>query len=142
MTRPFRLSSPIVAEDALHASVAQLLTKLLLCPWTTFPAGNVPLPPEYGAKLARLGLRRGWPDILIVHHGIFGIELKRKGGGLSKTRIVRTRSGAPRILEGQADVFPRLIGAGMPIAVCHDQDEVMDALVGWGLPMINARVAA
>jgi len=143
--RPFRLTAPIVAEDELHAATAQLLRRVLLpsVQWTCFPAGNVPLPPEYAAKLARFGLARGWPDILAIYDGrIFGIELKRRGGGLSKTRVVRTRSGAQRLLEGQADVFPRLTAAGMRIAVCHDVDEVLKALAAWGLPMVRARIAA
>ncbi len=134
--RPFRLRAPIVPENDLHASVAEALDRLLLPPavWTTFPAGSVPLPPQFAAKLSRLGLKRGWPDVLICHHGIFGIELKRVGGRLSTTRIVRTRRGAPRILDGQADVFPRLIEAGMRIAVCHSIAEVMAALTLWNVP--------
>jgi len=141
----YRLTAPVVPEDELHASVASLLRKLLLPParWTTFPAGNVPLPPQYAAKLARLGLQRGWPDILVLHDArIYGIELKRPGGGLSKTRTVLTRSGAQRVLEGQADVFPALERAGMRIAVCRSVDDVVDALVEWRLPMIPVRVAA
>jgi len=135
--RPFRLRAPVVAETALHTSVADALDRLLLPPvqWTTFPAGSVPLPPEFAAKLARMGLHRGWPDILIVAGGIYGIELKREGGILSKSRTVRTRSGAPRVLAGQTDTFPRLINAGMKIAVCHSIDEVIDALRGWDIPM-------
>jgi hypothetical protein len=109
--------------------------------WTTFPAGNVQLPKHAAAKLTRLGLKRGFPDILVVCGGVFGIELKRKGGVLSKTRIVRTRRGAMRVLDGQADVFPRLEAAGMPIAVCHDKDEVLAALAAWRLP-VRGRVAA
>lgn len=142
--RPFKLRAPVVAEDEIHASAARLLDRVLLPPavWTTFPAGNVPLPPEYAAKLSRLGLKRGWPDILILHQRLFGIEIKRRGGGLSKTRTVRTRSGAQRVLLGQEEVFPALEAAGMRIAVCHDQDEVLDALVAWGLPIRGARIAA
>ena len=90
--------STAAPEDELHASVADALDKLLLPParWTTFPAGSVPLPPRYAAKLSRLGLKRGWPDIQVVHGGrIVGIELKRRGGKLSRTRIVRDPSGAP-----------------------------------------------
>lgn len=144
MTRPFRLTPVVVPEDELHAGTARLLKRLLLPPaeWTCFPAGNVPLPPEYAAKLARFGLARGWPDILISYNGLYGLELKRRGGGLSKTRLVRTRSGAQRLVEGQADVFPRLERSGMRIAVAHDLDEVMDALMAWRLPMLGARVAA
>ena len=103
--------------------------------WTCFPAGNVPLPPEYAAKLARMGLHAGWPDFLIVHRNIYGIELKREGGRLSSTRTVRTRRGGLRVVEGQADVFPKLGKAGMLIAVCHSIDEILAALAGWSIPL-------
>ena len=106
-TRPFRLVAPVVPEDDLHASVAKTLDMLLLPPaqWTTFPAGSVPLPPQFAAKLARLGLKRGWPDVLVLHRLLYGIELKRSGAKLSKTRLVRTQRGALRQLDGQEDVF-------------------------------------
>lgn len=136
--RPFRLRAPVVPEDDLHAAVAKALDLLLLPPaeWTTFPAGNVPLPPQFSAKLARLGLKRGWPDILVLHNRVYGIELKRAGGVLSKTRTVRTRSGGMRRLDGQADVFPRLLAAGMAqIAVCRSVEDVLAALNRWGIPM-------
>jgi hypothetical protein len=136
--RPFRLRPPVVPENDLHEAVADALDKLLLPPaqWTTFPAGSVPLPPEFAAKLARLGLKRGWPDILIVHdRAVFGIELKTATGILSRTRIVRTRSGALRELAGQTDVFPKLGRAGMRISICRSVDEVLAALRGWDVPM-------
>jgi len=137
---PFRLVAAMTPEDELHASVADALDLLLLKPaeWTTFPAGNIPLPPQYGAKLARLGLKRGWPDILVLHERLYGIELKREGGRLSRTRMVRTKRGALRELAGQVDVFPRLIGAGMRIAVCHSVPEVLHALADFGVPMRKA----
>ena len=107
------------------------------------PAGNVPLPPEYAAKLARFGLARGWPDILLAHGGIYGIELKRDGAKLSKTRMVRTRRGTLRELAGQADVFPKPLAAGFrDIAVCHSTDEVLAALVRWNIPTRIRSVAA
>jgi hypothetical protein len=135
--RPFRLSAPVTPEDSLHEAVADALEILVLPPamWTTFPAGNVPLEPRYAAKLARLGLKRGWPDIIVVCDRAFGIELKKVGGTLSRTRVVRTQRGAMRTLEGQVDVFPRLVAAGMRIAVCHSVEEVLRALVGWGVPL-------
>jgi hypothetical protein len=52
---------------------------------------------------------------------------------------VRTRSGASRVLDGQVDVFPRLVAAGMLIAVCRSVDEVLAALATWQVPL---RVAA
>lgn len=133
----FRLTAPIPAETELHAAIARALSLFVLPPaeWSCFPAGSVPLPPQFGAKLARMGLKRGWPDLLIVHHGIYGIEIKRPGGRLSLTRSVRTRSGILRTVEGQADVFPRLQAAGMAIAVCSSVDEVLAALGAWGVPL-------
>jgi hypothetical protein len=133
----------VVPEDDLHADVADTLDWHVLAPaeWTTFPAGSVPLPPQFAAKLARLGLKRGWPDILVLHGRIYGIELKRHGAGLSKTRLVRTRRGALRELLGQEDVFPRLERAGMPIAVCRSAAEVLAALRAWNVPL-RASVAA
>ena len=127
-----------VLEDDLHASVANSLDWHVLPPaeWTTFPAGSVPLPKQFAAKLARLGLKRGWPDILVLHdRRLYGIELKRLGGRLSRTRIVRTKRGGLRELAGQVDVFPRLEGAGMTIAVCHTVPEVLAMLRAWGVPM-------
>jgi hypothetical protein len=134
----YRLVEELQPEDALHASVADALDKLLLPParWTTFPAGSVPLPPRYAAKLARLGLKRGWPDIQIVCRGrIWGIELKRRGGKLSRTRIVRTRRGGLRELTGQEDEFPRLREAGMEIAVCSTVPAVLAFLTACGVPL-------
>jgi len=134
---PYRLIAPVLAEDELHESVARALDLLLLPPamWTTFPAGSVPLSPQFAAKLSRLGLKRGWPDVLVLHGQLFGIELKRVGGILSRTRVVRTRSGAVRVLDGQVDVFPRLVAAGMSIAVCRSVDEVLAALATWQVPL-------
>jgi hypothetical protein len=134
---PYRLVAPVIAEDDLHESVASALDVLLMPPamWTTFPAGSVPLPPQFATKLSRLGLHRGWPDILILHQRVFGVELKRVGGALSRTRIMRTRSGAVHVLDGQVDVFPRLVAAGMAIAVCRSVDEVLAALATWQVPL-------
>ena len=141
----FRLTCPIIAEQDLHESVADALDKLLLPPamWTCFPAGSVPLPPQFAAKLARMGLKRGWPDVLVLHRRLIGIELKRRGGRLSRTRVVRTRRGTLRELVGQAEVFPRLQEAGMVIGVCHSSGEVLTFLAACGVPLrLHGDVAA
>jgi hypothetical protein len=136
-TRSFHLSTPVPPEDNLHKAVAQALDVLLLPPaqWTTFPAGHVELTGQAAAKLARLGLKRNWPDILVLHGVLHGIELKRPGGTLSRTRSVRTRRGRLRVLEGQRDVFPRLEAAGMRLAVCGCVDTVLAQLEAWGVPL-------
>jgi hypothetical protein len=137
MSRPFRLVAPVPPEDDLHAAVAQALDVLLLPPaqWTTFPAGHIELTGQAAAKLARLGLKRSWPDILVLHGVLHGVELKRHGGTLSRTRTVRTRRGRLRLVEGQRDVFPRLEAAGMKLAVCDSVDAVLAQLAAWGVPM-------
>lgn len=133
-----RLTAPAPRESDLHAAVAAALDVLLLAPaaWTTFPAGHVALPPAAAAKLSRLGLKRGIPDLLVWHAGrSYGIELKRPGGRLSQTRAVRTRRGGLRVVAGQAETFRRLEAAGMQIATCESVPAVLAALAGWGVPL-------
>lgn len=138
--RPFRLKAPVPPEIDLHEAVAQALSVLILPPaeWTTFPAGHVKLTGQAASKLARLGLKRNWPDVLVLHGAIFGIELKRPGGSLSRTRTVRTRRGGARIVEGQREAFPRLERAGMRLAVCESVPEVLATLRKWGVPLREA----
>src|SRR3954470_19988947 len=105
MSRPFKLTPPQASEDALHASVAAALSVLLLPPavWTHFPAGGL-LSPQAAARLYRLGLASGWPNLLVAHDGrLYGIELKARTGRLSQTKVVRTRSGAARLRIGQVE---------------------------------------
>ena len=147
MARRFTLTAPTVPEDDLHASVADLFRRILqptVAPWTCFPAGHLPMDARWAVKLHRMGLQPGWPDFLILWNGhLHGIELKRAGAKLSKDRLVRSRKGSLRFVEGQATVFPRLIRAGMSIATCESIDGVMNALNTWGIPHRGvARVAA
>jgi hypothetical protein len=144
MTARFRLTAPEPLELEIHQAVADALDRLLVRPaeWFTYPAGAVQLSPQQAARYSRLGLKRGLPDIFVLYDNLFGIELKRRGGRLSETRIARTRRGSPRELIGQADMFPRLIAAGMrDIAICYSVDEVLDACQRWKIPM-RGRIAA
>ena len=127
----------VIPEQNIHEAVATLLYRVVLPPaeWSFFPAGAVPLPPRLAAKLSRMGLQPVWPDFVILHERAFGIELKREGGVLSRTRLVRNKRGGLRQVDGQRDVFPRLERAGMTIAVCRNTDEVLDQLVRWRIPV-------
>jgi len=141
MTAPrLRLTSPIPCEFDIHEACAQALDYLLLppCQWACYPAGHIQLTPAQVARLARAGLKRAYPDILIFWQKVWGIELKRRGEQLSKTRIGRTRRGSPRLLVGQEDMFPRLFATGAfgaPIATCHSVDEVLTQLRRWNIPL-------
>ena len=141
MTRLALKSPRYASEDDLHEQVARALAILLPPPveWTTVPAGGYELSAAARARLFRLGLRPGWPDIIISYHGIFGIELKTRTGVLSKTRIVRTRSGGARVVVGQRDMHTRLLASGMRLAVCRSLDGVLSQINAWGIPTREAR---
>lgn len=71
-----------VSEEILHRHVAQFLDVVIKPPmiWTTIPAGGGGL--IRGAKLKAMGLKKGWPDIIVIAPGphIIAIELKAKEG--------------------------------------------------------------
>ena len=149
--RPFKLTPPEQSESTLQENTARILDALLCPPaiWWSAAIGATKLSPQQAAALSRAGVKRGLPDVMVLHDGkLRAIELKKAGSGprgggggtLSKTRIVRTRRGAPRILEGQEDVFPRLEAAGMTIAIARSVDEVLAQLAAWGVPL-RGRVA-
>jgi hypothetical protein len=136
----FRLKPPPEPLEAdLHASCVHHLEKLLLPPAFFFSAaiGATKLLPQQAAALSRAGVRRGLPDLFVLNDGrLYGIELKRQRNAyLSKTRVVYTRRGSPRVLEGQVDVFPKLEAAGMQIAIVHSVDEMLAQLARWQIPM-------
>lgn len=140
----FRLTAPVPLEKELHQACAHALDRLLKRPaeWWTYPAGAAQLSVQQQAAYSRIGLKRGLPDIFVLYDGLYGIELKRKGGVLSKTRIARTRSGSPRELVGQVEMFERLLAAGMrEIAIAHSVEEMLMHLEQWGIPL-RGRVAA
>jgi hypothetical protein len=135
----FRLTAPEPSELDLHAACAQALDKLLAPPamWASYPAGHVQLQPHEAARLARTGLKRGFPDIMVFFGKVFGIELKRGSAKLSKTRIVHTRRGGARELIGQEDMFPLLLatGAWADIRVAHSINEMFAHLIDWQIPL-------
>ena len=145
MTRPFKLMADLAPEADTQAAVFDAFDVLLLPPafaWA-MPIGHIKLTPAQAARLKRIGTKPGLPDIMVAYGGaVFGIELKRPGQGLSRTRHHRTKRGAIIEVPGQCEVFPKLIASGMRIAVCTSVDDVLRALAGWNIPIRNAQVAA
>ena len=94
--------------------------------WAPYPAGVTTLTPQQFAQYSRIGLKRGWPDLMIAYKRMYGIELKTRRGRLSKTRVGRTLRGSPRELIGQVEMFELLVksGAWGGIAVARSVDEV------------------
>ena len=76
-----------MSEAALHKAVAEYLGWVLHPPviWTTLGHGGGGR--IRGAQLKAMGLKPGWPDILIIAPGpnVLGIELKRPGKGGSQS---------------------------------------------------------
>ena len=114
MPPPFRLRTEIPRERDIHKAVAHLLDNCLLAPavWAPYPAGAAQLSPQQQAAYARVGLKRGWPDCLVLYQGkTFGLELKRPGAALSRTRVGRTGAFAvPATDPGESSLFFWLTG--------------------------------
>ncbi len=143
---PFRLTEYLEPEVDLQADGAAAFARLIREPaeWTAFPAGHLKLTGQQAARLTRIGLKRSWPDHLVLHAGkIIGIEWKKRGEPLSRSRWVRTKAGKSRWVEGQREVFPRLAGQGMrgPY-LCETVEEALTHLEAEGVPMLKWRVAA
>jgi hypothetical protein len=130
-TRPFPTTLGREHERELHAAVARYLGVAVRPPttWTTFPAGGGGL--ERGRMLARLGLRPGWPDILVLHPAeerrviVVGLELKTEIGRQSMA---------------QRAVQEEFAAAGASYALCRSIIDVEQVLEAAGVP-IFARVA-
>jgi hypothetical protein len=134
----FRLTAPEPSELDLHAAAASTLRTLVLPPamWWTNPIGHIQLSGAQMARLARIGTKAGLPDIFLLHGGLYGIEIKAKGGRLSQTRIARAKSGALRVVDGQVETFERLLEAGAAdIAVVTSLGELLATLHRWRIPL-------
>lgn len=114
-------------EENLHVSVARFLDVALMPPatWTTFPSGGGGR--VRGARLKRMGLKAGWPDILIVAPGaqhfnvkLLGIELKTERGRASKE---------------QKDVRASFAMCGALHTFCRSIDDVEQVLRANSIPI-------
>lgn len=142
--RRLALTPPEPFEVDIHSACAEALNTLLMRPaeWCCYPAGHVKLERHQVARLVRVGLKRGYPDIMVFYDGVYGLELKRNGGTLSKTIIDRSARGGPIERIGQEDMFPRLIASGWKaIAVVRSVTEMLQQLERWQIPL-RGRIAA
>jgi hypothetical protein len=120
--RPRPRSAPLARpkESRLHCSVADILRAHALPDWrwTTFPAGER-RSLITGARLKRMGLKRGWPDFQLVSPiGRFhGLELKRLG----------------EILTEDQEAFQLwAIRNSIPYSVADSIDQALAILDAWG----------
>ncbi len=112
-------------ETELQIAVAQFLLWALkgLDPpvvWSATP--TVASSPVAGARLKKMGYRKGWPDISLVYiQRAHYIELKDE-----KTGVVSPE---------QKACHEDLRTAGALVAVCVSVKEVEGTLRGWGVPL-------
>lgn len=114
-------------EYHLQTAVARFLG--VCCPdllWSHFPAGEA-RDEITGRKLKAMGLKRGWPDIILCcPDGVMGaIELKAEGGKLSADQKMFSEA---------------LEASGGRFALCRSLGDVEAALAAWNVPM-RARAA-
>jgi hypothetical protein len=146
MPKPFRFTAPEPLEREIHEQVARALDALVLPPafWFCYPAGIIQLSAQQAARMVKCGLRTGLPDFMVFYQGVYLIELKRRGGQLSQTRIVKTKSGGLREIVGQRERFKELRDTGAVVdgAICYTVTGVLDALTRWQIPMRRIAGAA
>jgi hypothetical protein len=141
----FQLDEYVQPEVDLQAAGAEAFDRLLRPPamWTAIALGHIELTGQQAARLSRIGLKRSWPDHLVLWPGnIVGIEWKTGDGRLSISRIVHTKRGKPRWVEGQRETFPKLKAAGMRIFVCSSVDHALRILQAMECPMLNWEITA
>lgn len=113
-------------EYRLHCVVADYLNRCLKPPawWTSLEHG-VKLPPPTWRRLARIGVRGGVPDILLVHEGrAHWIELKAERGRLS---------------DAQELTRDALLAAGARWAEVRSLDALRASLEAWDVPTREQR---
>jgi VRR-NUC domain len=118
--RPRKASKSAPKEIVLHMAVAKLLREHCLLEWQWFhPRSGELRDLKTAAKLKRMGLKAGLPDIaLIGPTGIFhALELKRLGETLS---------------DAQEAFQLWCIRHGVPHSVAYSFDEALLALNTWG----------
>ena len=112
------------SESEIQIQIVELLKTVLKGDvlWTFFPAGEAGggrSGKVRGARLKRMGLQPGWPDLQFLHKGrYFGMEVKTKTGRLS-TAQRRMHS----LLEEQ----------GVSVAVVRSINDVLERANEWKL---------
>jgi hypothetical protein len=138
--RPFRLTAPVVPEEAEHKAVAALLRMEIareghvsehgVCWFSIDMAyGHDPGSAAVPAIRALRGVIAGCPDIIVLYQGrAFWCEMKSRDGVLS---------------DPQRSVCATLLLSGCKIAVATDAEGVLAALDVWQIPRKHVvRVAA
>jgi hypothetical protein len=84
---------------------------------TCFPSGGGGR--VRGAKLKKMGLSSGWPDLQLIHKGkYYGLEVKTEKGRLS---------------PAQSALHERLISQGAKVSVVRSPKDAYEQIIKWRL---------
>lgn len=105
------MTLPVVSEDAEQANFVQWL-QIKGYKYTSIPNSTFTKSWMQKQKNTRLGLRAGFPDLIIIASGVFMcVEMKRSVGG--------------QVTPAQASWHTALALAGIPVAVCKGCEEAI-----------------
>lgn len=121
-------------EDAVQLAVIALLQAALPpgAVWWATPNGEH-RHPVTAARLQRLGVKPGIPDLFVLHEGrLIGIECKAPP---QRLRSGRPSQAKPRLSAEQEAMLSALAQAGCPTIVAQSVDDVLGNLPGLGIPL-------
>lgn len=117
-------------EDQIQQSIVDLLKWVLPdeVAWTHVAHGGYQLTKAASARLYRLGLTKGWPDILLCYGGrkMLWMEVKAPRGALSRA---------------QKDRHAQLQALGHVVVVVRSADDALHAMWNYQVPFKRARLA-
>ena len=114
-TRTKRREPESILQASIFDSIKEMLLPEVLI--TCFPSGGGGR--VRGAKLKKLGLSSGWPDLQLVHKAKFyGIEVKTPVGRLS---------------PAQSELHKKLIQQGAKVAIVRSEKDAIEQIIKWRL---------
>jgi hypothetical protein len=136
--KPFKLTPPDPSEDELQHSVARLFLIIFQdrpVVWSHIPSGGYYLSPAASARLYRLGLQPGLPDLMVWWKPERGFPATPRCVGIE----MKTPTGRPS--GTQRRMHSRLGEAGVPCTVCRSVEEVLSFLRYYNVPMKKVKLA-
>ena len=117
MSRPKtkRRETESILQASIFETIKLVLSKDVLI--TCFPSGGGGK--IRGARLKKMGLSIGWPDLQLIHKGqYYGLEVKTPVGRLSPS---------------QSELHKKLTDQGAKVAVVKSEKEAIDVIYEWHL---------
>jgi hypothetical protein len=113
-------------EEPIHVSIVTYLRTTLPKDWVVMHTPNNPRSEAAGARLKRMGMIAGWPDITLL--GVIPGRWQPFMGFLE----VKAPKGALR--PAQKECHRSLQSLGFPVAVVRSIEDVRVVADAWGLP--------